>query len=382
MLTALDLPAELLYGRQGQWVRDDGAGEARLGVVPYALAAGPLEIAFVRLPRSGEFIRRGELFGHLELTTGAIPLCSPLDAVVLAPNPDLQEEPGLVAAEPYGAGYLLDLEEVAPEQLQQLLEREAAALYYSRLPAHGGLVLEQQFAPGELWPRRTTVELGGRVCVRARVFPWQGNAALVPDWTPGRRWTVEVRAPQLGARLWDYEVVGTARWQGRRAWHVQAQPRADAGTSLAPARALFIDWDTFTLLGWELLHPRTGAVLLRERNPRGTAPWVWPGLDDPQLMDFPRLPPGRDDRIERFPAAPEAAAPALEQRCTFTLGGRRATVELSAPAEDAEGRRRTIWTRQVWQQGAPWWVEAVRMADGEELASGRLLESGAAGVVG
>jgi glycine cleavage system H protein len=382
-LTGLDFPPGLLYGRRGQWVRDDEAGAVRLGLNPLA-SPDAEEVVFVQLPAPGERLVRGEPFGVVELPHRSVPLIAPVNGEVLAPNVALEDTPELVAGDPYGEGYLLDVEGVHADELRDLLGREEATLHYSDVALELPFEATVRIEPGHRWPARFDMTIGGRTAVRARVFPEDANETISPDWLLGDRWTVEATIGDR-AEQWDYEVAGQGRIDGRRTWEVRVTARAlpAAGGSVAdgdgapagptPARALHIDRASGALLAWDLILPGTGRPAQRFWNPRGADVFLWTEPHDPQVLDMPLLPPGDEDRTREVPEHEDTASPAITQRCRFLQGGQRVEVTMGATIEDPEGRRRSLRARQVWEEGSPWWREAERIVDDEPVVVARLM---------
>ena len=83
---------------------------------------------FVRLPDAGTDLTAGEAFGEVESTKSVSDLYAPVSAKVLTVNEDLDASPELVNSDPYGGGWLLDLqvEAAALEKgFAELLDAEA-----------------------------------------------------------------------------------------------------------------------------------------------------------------------------------------------------------------------------------------------------------------
>src|SRR5688500_18964517 len=126
MLTALDFPDELLYGADAGWLRDDGGGGARIGGNFFALGHEGREVVHVRLPREGTQLERGKVFGHVDLEGATIDLVAPVSGTLFLGNPDLRDDPDLLRRDPYGRGYLADIEDVPDDDLERLVDRERA----------------------------------------------------------------------------------------------------------------------------------------------------------------------------------------------------------------------------------------------------------------
>ena len=68
------------------------------------------DVVFVQLPDVGADVTAGESFGEVESTKSVSDLYAPLSGTVAAVNTDLESSPQLVNSDPYGGGWLLDIQ--------------------------------------------------------------------------------------------------------------------------------------------------------------------------------------------------------------------------------------------------------------------------------
>lgn len=104
-----DVPADLHYTADHEWVRRTGENTVRVGITDFAQSALG-DVVFVQLPDPGAAVTAGESFGEVESTKSVSDLFAPVSAKVVAVNEDLATNPELVNSDPYGAGWLLDLQ--------------------------------------------------------------------------------------------------------------------------------------------------------------------------------------------------------------------------------------------------------------------------------
>ncbi len=104
-----DIPAELYYTEEHEWVQRTGADTVRVGITDYAQSALG-DVVFVQLPDVGAEVTSGESFGEVESTKSVSDLYAPVSAKVVAVNGDLEASPQLVNSDPYGEGWLVDLQ--------------------------------------------------------------------------------------------------------------------------------------------------------------------------------------------------------------------------------------------------------------------------------
>ena len=116
-----DLTA-LKYTAEHEWVALDG-DVATVGITSYA--ADKLgDVVFVELPALGSSVTAATVVGEIESTKSVGELYAPLSGEVVAVNDAVVDDPGLVNADPFGAGWLVKIA-VDPAAVDGLLDRDA-----------------------------------------------------------------------------------------------------------------------------------------------------------------------------------------------------------------------------------------------------------------
>ena len=121
-----EIPADLYYTEEHEWVQRTGDDTVRVGITDYAQSALG-DVVFVQLPDVGAGVTAGESFGEVESTKSVSDLYAPVTAKVVAVNEDLDTSPELVNSDPYGGGWLLDLQvdaEALEKGFAELLDAE------------------------------------------------------------------------------------------------------------------------------------------------------------------------------------------------------------------------------------------------------------------
>lgn len=118
-----DIPAELRYTREDEWVRIEGE-RVVLGVTDYAQQQLG-DVVFVELPAVGASIERGEPFGVVESVKAVADLFGPVSGRVVESNPLLSDQPELVNQDCYGDGWMLVVEPDDPGEIEDLLVASA-----------------------------------------------------------------------------------------------------------------------------------------------------------------------------------------------------------------------------------------------------------------
>jgi len=122
-----ETPPDLHYTADHEWVRRTGDDIVRVGITDFAQSALG-DVVFVRLPDVGTDLTAGEAFGEVESTKSVSDLYAPVSAKVVAVNDDLDASPELVNTDPYGGGWLLDLQveaDALEKGFAELLDAEA-----------------------------------------------------------------------------------------------------------------------------------------------------------------------------------------------------------------------------------------------------------------
>jgi glycine cleavage system H protein len=119
------IPEDLRYTTQHEWVGPPPAGTAlRVGITHFAQDSLG-DIVYVQLPDPGTRVTAGEAFGEVESTKSVSELYAPVTGTVVARNDELAEHPELVNSDPYGAGWLVEIEPAEPAAADGLLDAAA-----------------------------------------------------------------------------------------------------------------------------------------------------------------------------------------------------------------------------------------------------------------
>ena len=100
----MSIPAELRYTAEHEWISVEG-NVASVGITDYA-AQQLGDVVYVSLPQVGATVTGGEPCGEVESVKSVSDLYSPVDGEVTEVNTELEDDPSLVNAEPYGSGWM------------------------------------------------------------------------------------------------------------------------------------------------------------------------------------------------------------------------------------------------------------------------------------
>ncbi len=112
------IPADLQYTKEHEWVAPtETALRYRMGITDFAQGALG-DIVYVQMPKLGEKVSADAVCGEVESTKSVSEIFAPVTGTVVAINQTLSAAPELINSDPYGSGWLIEIEVgVAPEGL-------------------------------------------------------------------------------------------------------------------------------------------------------------------------------------------------------------------------------------------------------------------------
>ncbi len=120
----MQVPSDLSYTQDHEWLKIDAEGNAVVGVTDYAQNSLG-DITYVELPEVGQAFSAGETFGVVESVKAASDLFMPVDGEILAVNEGLNDAPEQANQSPYEDGWIIRIKPTNPDQLKELLSSEA-----------------------------------------------------------------------------------------------------------------------------------------------------------------------------------------------------------------------------------------------------------------
>ncbi len=116
------LPQTLKYTKDNIWVFIKG-DRAKIGITEYFLQDSQ-EVVNVLLPKKGEDVDKDEVFGSIDTEDKVLDLISPLSGEVVRVNNSILKENHIITEDPYGEGWLIEIEMYEPDEVDELLEAE------------------------------------------------------------------------------------------------------------------------------------------------------------------------------------------------------------------------------------------------------------------
>ena len=124
------IPEDRKYTAEHEWAMPTGDGSMlRIGITAYA-QENLGDIVYVALPEVGQPLEAGQSFGEVESTKSVSELYAPVAGTVSARNEALEANPELVNSDPFGAGWMVEIEATDAAAADGLLD---AAAYSEQL---------------------------------------------------------------------------------------------------------------------------------------------------------------------------------------------------------------------------------------------------------
>ena len=119
-------PEDLRYTDKHEWVRAGNGSTVRVGITSYAAEALG-DVVYVSLPQVGEEVATDDACAEVETTKSVSDVYAPVSGVITAVNDLLSDTPDTVNSDPYGDGWLFEVELSDPTELDGLLDSDGYA---------------------------------------------------------------------------------------------------------------------------------------------------------------------------------------------------------------------------------------------------------------
>ena len=118
----MNIPEDLHYSAEHEWARRlDDSSRVRVGVTDFAQDALG-DVVYVDLPQVGDTVSAGDSVGELESTKSVSEMYAPVAGTIAAVNEALADNPGLINEDPYGEGWLLEVDMADSSSFDALMD--------------------------------------------------------------------------------------------------------------------------------------------------------------------------------------------------------------------------------------------------------------------
>lgn len=118
----MSFPADLRYTHDHEWLEAQGTSW-RVGITQFAVDQLG-DITLVDLPKEGDLVTKGQRFGTIESVKSVSDLYAPVSGRVTGVNAALKDKPEQVNAEPYGGGWMIELEPADKAEIDELMNAD------------------------------------------------------------------------------------------------------------------------------------------------------------------------------------------------------------------------------------------------------------------
>ena len=119
-MTFMNVPGELRYSSDHEWIRVDGI-RVTIGITDYAQDALG-DVVYVQLPSVGVVVASGASFSEVESTKSVSDIYAPVSGTVVSVNEALSASPEQLNSDPYGSGWICVMEMSEPSEVSALLD--------------------------------------------------------------------------------------------------------------------------------------------------------------------------------------------------------------------------------------------------------------------
>ena len=119
----MNIPTDLKYTQEHEWVRDNGDGTVTVGITDFAQSELG-DIVFVELEPEGFEFDKDDVFGTVEAVKTVSELFAPVAGEIIEYNEELEDDPELVNNDPYEKGWMVKIKASDKSQIEELLSAE------------------------------------------------------------------------------------------------------------------------------------------------------------------------------------------------------------------------------------------------------------------
>lgn len=128
----MEIPDDLRYTSEHEWVRVEPDGTVTIGITDYAQSQLG-DIVFVDVPEEGKTVAKGDEAAVVESVKAASDVYSPVSGTVIEGNADLADNPGLVNEDADGEGWFFKLTLSDPDELKDLMDEAKYEAFVAKL---------------------------------------------------------------------------------------------------------------------------------------------------------------------------------------------------------------------------------------------------------
>jgi len=114
------IPDSLRYTKEHEWVQEITPTKFRIGITDFAQAALG-DIVYIQLPKTDAVVTANSVCGEVESTKSVSEIYAPISGKVVAINNRLDSNPETINSDPYGDGWIAEIEVLGDKLSETLL---------------------------------------------------------------------------------------------------------------------------------------------------------------------------------------------------------------------------------------------------------------------
>ncbi len=119
----MNIPADLKYTKDHEWIKMESADIAIVGITDFA--QGELgDVVYVEIETKGDTLAKEEVFGTIEAVKTVSDLFMPISGEILEVNSELDGSPDTVNNDPFGKGWMVKIKVSDVAELDSLLSAD------------------------------------------------------------------------------------------------------------------------------------------------------------------------------------------------------------------------------------------------------------------
>lgn len=109
------------FSKSHEWISKKQDGRFRLGISDFAQSELG-DVVYISMPEEGKVFKKDEKIGEIESVKSVSEIYAPVGMKVVSVNSKLNDAPELLNKEPYGEGYILEVEILDDSEINGLMD--------------------------------------------------------------------------------------------------------------------------------------------------------------------------------------------------------------------------------------------------------------------
>lgn len=135
-------PKEYKYTQEHEWIHFQSSGKGKIGLTDYAQTQLG-DLVYLDFPEPGTEVTQFKKMGEIESVKAVADFFAPASGKVLEVNQGAIDDPAVVNQDPYGEGWLVELELNNPSEMDALMDSDQYDELVAKLEAEAAEEAEE-----------------------------------------------------------------------------------------------------------------------------------------------------------------------------------------------------------------------------------------------